>query len=100
MKMIQRIVAVAFVLSCSPLANAAEIKILCSNGIKAVVEELVPQYERATKHKGAVPFEPSELIKKGINPGEPFELAVLTTTLIDEEIKAGKLASESRTILA
>ena len=100
MNMIQRVVAVVFVLACASLANAAEIKVLCSNGIKAVVEELVPQYERATKHKVTLQFEPSALLKKRIDAGEPFDLAVLTTTLIDEEIKAGKLASDSRTILA
>ena len=31
-------------------ARAAEIKVLCSNGIKAVMEELIPQFEQATKH--------------------------------------------------
>ena len=35
------------------VARAAEIKVLCSNGIKAVMEELIPQFEQATKHKVA-----------------------------------------------
>src|SRR5438034_2089272 len=100
MKMIQRIVVVVFVVSCAPLAHAAEIKVLCSNGMKAVIEELVPRFERATTHKVTLQFEPSALLKKRIDAGEPFDLAVLTTTLIDEEIKAGRLASDSRTILA
>ena len=31
--------------------SAAEINVLCSNGLKAVVDELVPQFEQKTGHK-------------------------------------------------
>ena len=30
---------------------AEEITVLCSNGLKAVIEDLVPKFERETKHK-------------------------------------------------
>src|SRR5262249_49344910 len=32
--------------------------------------------------------------------GEPFDLVIMTTTLVDEEIKAGKLSNDSRTFIA
>jgi molybdate transport system substrate-binding protein len=100
MKPIHRLVFAAFALALASTANAAEIKVLCSNGIRAVVDELVPKFERTTGHKVALTFEPSTLLKKRIDAGEPFDLTVLTTALVDEEIKAGKLALDSRTILA
>ena len=81
-------------------ARAAEIKVLCSNGLQAVVDELVPQFEQKTGNKVVLKFEPSTQIKKRIDAGEPFDLAVMTTPLIDEEIKAGRLAADSRTIIA
>jgi molybdate transport system substrate-binding protein len=98
--MIQRLVAVVFVLSCASLANAAEINVLCSNGLKAVVEELAPKFEQQTGHKLLLKFEPSTLIQKRIEADDPFDLAVMTTPLIDQEIKAGKLLPGSRTIIA
>ena len=54
----------------------------------------------ATKHKVTLQFEPSTQLKKRIDAGEPFDLVVLTPALIDEVIKAGKVAPGSRTVLA
>ena len=45
-------------------------------------------------------FEPSTQIQKRIEAGEAFDLAVMTTPLIDQEIKAGRLAADSRAIIA
>ena len=87
-------------LSTTGTANAAEIKVLCSNGIKAVIDELLPRFERATGHKVVLTFEPSTQLKKRIDAGEPFDLTVLTPALIDVEIKGGKIASDSRTVIA
>ena len=41
---------IPILLTQTSVASAAEVKILCSNGLKAVVEELVPQFEQATPH--------------------------------------------------
>ena len=81
-------------------ASAADIKVLCTNGVSAVVDELIPQFERTTGNKVTIQFEPSTQLRKRIDAGEPFDLVIMTTTLIDEEIKAGKLAADSRTFIA
>ena len=59
-----------------------------------------PQFEQKTGHKVVLKFEPSTQIQKRIEAGEAFDLAVMTTALIDQEIKAGRLAADSRTIIA
>ena len=82
------------------LANAAEIKVLCSNGIKAVMEELVPQFEQATRHKILIRYGLSAALKRQIEAGEPFDIAVLTPPLIDDLVKQGKIAGDTRTTLA
>jgi molybdate transport system substrate-binding protein len=81
-------------------AQAAEVTVFCSNGLKAVVDELAPQFEQKTGHKLVLKFEPSTQIQKRIEAGEPFDVAVMTTALIDSEIKAGRLAADSRAIVA
>jgi molybdate transport system substrate-binding protein len=70
----------------------ADITVLCSNGMKAVVEELVPQFERETKHHVAIRYGVSAVLKREIDGGEPFDLAILTPALIDDLIKQGTIA--------
>ena len=40
----------------SSTAHAAEIHVLCSNGFKAVMEDLAPQFERATANMVRVTY--------------------------------------------
>jgi molybdate transport system substrate-binding protein len=89
-----------FVLGQAGVANAAEIKVLCSSGIKAVVEDLVPRFERKTKHKVVVTYGLAVALKRQIDAGEPFDVAILTPQFIDEAIKGGKIAAETRTMIA
>src|SRR5437660_9157021 len=100
MKTLIRAFAVVTALGSATLTNAADIKVFCTNGVKAVVEELVPQFERTTGNKVVISFEPSTQIRKRIDAGEPFDLAMMTTTLIDEEVKAGRLLKNSRAFIA
>ena len=82
------------------VASAAEVKILCSNGLKAVVEELVPQFEQATTHKVVITYGVAAALKRQIEAGEPFDVAVLTPPLIDDLIKQRKIASDTRMVVA
>ena len=99
---IKRILGVLAVLALAASANAAEIKVLCTNGVKAVVDELIPQFERnnTSGDKVRIQFEPSTQLKKRIDAGEAFDLVIMTTALIEEEIAAGRLLEVSRTFIA
>jgi molybdate transport system substrate-binding protein len=81
-------------------AEAAEVKVLCSNGLRAVIQELISPFERATTHKVVIVFDPATALKKRIDAGEAFDLAVLTPGVIDDEIKAGRIGADSRTVIA
>jgi molybdate transport system substrate-binding protein len=82
------------------IAAAAEIQVLCSNGLKAVMEDLAPQFERATGHKVTVKYGLAANFKQQIEKGEPFDLAVLTPAALDDLIKQGKIAADSRASIA
>jgi molybdate transport system substrate-binding protein len=79
---------------------AAEITVLCSNGLKAVVEELVPQFERTTKHTVVVKYGLAAALKQRIENGEPFDVAFLTPSVMDDLVAHGKIAADSRTTIA
>jgi molybdate transport system substrate-binding protein len=78
------------------VANAAEVTMLCSNGIRAAMEELLPQFEQATGHAVAIRYGLSAVLKREIEAGEPFDLAVLTPPLVDDLIEQGRIAGDSR----
>ena len=90
----------AMVLTQSLVTGATEIKVLCSNGIREVMRDLIPQFEKATGNKVAVTFGLSAALKRQIDGGEPFDLAILTPSLIDDLVKRGTVAADSRTTLA
>ena len=95
-----RIAAVVAMLALATSASAADLHILCTNGIRAVVEDLRPKFEQQTGDRIVIMYEPSSQLRKRIDAGEPFDLAMLTTALIDDAIKAGKLTADSKTFLA
>jgi molybdate transport system substrate-binding protein len=92
--------AIAIVLAETSAARAAEIKVLCSNGFKAVMEELAPRFERAGQHKIVVRYGLAAALKQQIEAGEAFDLAILTPAAIDDLIGGHKIAADSRTTLA
>lgn len=82
------------------LAQAAEIKVLSTVAVKAVVEELGPQFERQTGHKLAVTFGVANTMKRQIEAGERFDVAIMTAPVADDLIKQGKIVAATRTDLA
>ena len=91
---------VAIVMLHGTAIRAEEIRVLSSVGIKAVVEVLAPQFERATSHKVTPVFDLAVALKARIEGGAPFDVAILTPALLDELISKGKIASASRTEVA
>jgi molybdate transport system substrate-binding protein len=99
-KTLTRAFIAVITLALSTVASAADLKVFCTNGVKAVVEELIPRFERDSGDKVVLQFEPSTQLRKRIDAGEPFDLVIMTTTLVDDEIKAGKLSNDGRTFIA
>ncbi|HUQ86384.1 MAG TPA: substrate-binding domain-containing protein [Vicinamibacterales bacterium] len=86
-------------LAASPAA-AQSLTVLSSNATKALIEELAPQYEKATGQKVAVRFDNSAALRARIEKGETFDVAVLTTSVVSDLAVAGKLAADSRVDIA
>jgi molybdate transport system substrate-binding protein len=78
-------------------ANCAELKIFGSRVTKMIMSELGPQFERASGYTPVVTADVAAVMKRRIESGEPFDLAVLVDFQADELIKAGKLVAETRT---
>ena len=76
-------------------AQGGEVHILVSNGVKAVVDELKPQAERAIGHPLSIEFGTTTGLKQKIEAGENFDATFLTSDAIADLVKSGKLAGSS-----
>jgi molybdate transport system substrate-binding protein len=75
-------------------AQTAEIKVLSSNALKTVLEDLGPKFEKATENKLAITFGTAAELKVAIEKGAAVDVAILTDGGVDDLIKQGKLASK------
>jgi molybdate transport system substrate-binding protein len=89
-------VFVAALFVAASTAQAAELRVLSGNGAKAAVQELCKQFERATGNTIKLHFEVNADLKKKIEAGETFDVAVLNPPVIDALIKDGRLVAGSR----
>src|SRR5438105_12430927 len=67
-------------------AQAAEITVLSSNGVKTVLKELGPQFEKVTRHKLVFHFSTAAELKAQIEKGAAFDVTILTAAAIDDLI--------------
>src|SRR5215813_8861327 len=82
--------------------NTSEIKVLSVTaiGLMAMMEQIAPEFERATGHKVAVTFGLAPDLRKRIDDGETFDVIILGPSSIDELTKQGKVAAGMRTDFA
>jgi len=76
--------------------ETAEVKVLCASAMRPVMKELGPRFERATGHQLMIQFDVVGALKHQIDAGERFDVAILTTSLIDDVVKEGKIAAGTR----
>ncbi len=79
--------------------RAAEIKVLSGNGARAAVAELCAQFERASGHKVTIRFEVNPQVKRKIEEGEDFDVAILNPPVLDDLIRQGKIVADTRAVI-
>src|SRR5262252_3418481 len=81
---------------CGDLGNAAEVKVFSSPALRGVVSDIGRQFEGATGHRLVAEFEVFAVLKRRIDAGEAFDIAILSPALIDDLIKLRKIAEDTR----
>src|ERR1700753_3693523 len=81
-------------------AEAAELKLLEGNALNAVMDELGPQFEKATGNKIVATLGTSAQIKAKVESGDPFDAALLAKATLEELSKAGKFAPSPQAAIA
>jgi molybdate transport system substrate-binding protein len=83
------------------VARAAEIKVLSTVAVKAVMEELIPRFERSSGHAVSIEFGTSAALRRQIDAGGRFDVFIVTPPeTIDDLIQQDKVATGTRTDFA
>jgi len=81
-------------------AEAAEIKVLIVGALQPALHELGPRFERETGHKLAIQYSVVGKLKGRIEGGEGFDVAILTTPIMEDLAKQGKIGADTRANIA
>ena len=88
---VSRLAAVAaFIIASLTYASAAEIKVFSTVGVKHVLEELTPTFEKVSGHKLNIIWGTGASLAKRMHDGEQADVAILTRQGLDSVLKDGK----------
>ena len=81
-------------------AEAAEIKVLSTVGMQPATPELIAQFERATGHRIAVTYGLAAVLKNKFLEGAPADVLILTSPIVEDLAKQGKVVAGSKVDIA
>jgi molybdate transport system substrate-binding protein len=96
LKRTQIVFGTALLLLCGGAVEGAEVRVLAPTTVRPVINALSPQFESMTGHKVVVGYDVAPAIKRQIESGVGFDLAIVTRPLMDDLIKQGKILVEMR----
>ena len=91
-------VAILAVWNCDAV-RAAEVTLIAPGGIRAAVQQMIPNFERATGHKVKATFGSGGGTKQQVIRGEPFDVPIVQLPL-EPVITSGHVVAASETPLA
>ncbi len=74
-----------------------DIKVLSTHAVEEVLRELGPSFERASGARLAIDYDPANALKRKIEDGIAFDVAIVTRPVIDALGQRGKIVRESCT---
>jgi molybdate transport system substrate-binding protein len=82
------------------VARAAEITVLTAGAMRGVVDALVPEFERQSGSRVRLDNATAGVLRKRIEEGEAFDVAIITSTVLAALAAEGKVVPGSVTALA
>ena len=76
--------------------NPAEIRVLSTHAALDVLSELAPKFERARGCRLSVGYDPAKAVKRQIESGAAFDVAIVTRPVFDDLAAQGKLLAQTR----
>ena len=94
-----RLAAVAaLLLAQATWAGAVEIKVFSTVGLKSVLEELIPQFEKSSGHRLNMTWSTAALLTKRVESGEQADALLLIKNNVETLLKDGKVMPGTETL--
>jgi molybdate transport system substrate-binding protein len=75
---------------------SAEIRVLSTHAALDVLDALGPKFARASGHRLSIGYDPAKAIKRRIDGGAAFDVAIVTRPVFDALVAEGRLLPETR----
>ena len=92
--------AALILLARATTTEAAEIKVMSANGMREVMEDLGPKFERLTGHRLRIVFATVGVIVQRLQGGETADVVAIPRQGIDRLVKDGTANGDTVTVLA
>jgi len=73
----------------------SEVQVLSTHAVEAVLRALSPQFRRASGQRLAIRYDPANALKRAIENGAGFDVAIVTRAVIDELAGQGMVLRET-----
>jgi molybdate transport system substrate-binding protein len=81
-------------------SDAAEFNIAAGGAMRAVLQELVPLFEKSSGHRLTVEYGTVAKVAEKVTNGEPIDVAILTKPPLDKLVNSGRITGDEVTRLA
>jgi ABC-type molybdate transport system substrate-binding protein len=71
--------------------GAAELKVLSTEAMRPMLQELAPAFEAASKHKLVIAFAPDADVEKTVASDDTIDIAILTKARIDKLVSSARI---------
>src|SRR6266516_782046 len=92
MKQLVLVLVVAAVVGMSPMARAAELRVIAGGSMTASLNALTPEFEKATGHKLSTHFDSTPNIIARINSDTPFDVVVVPVDVFKDAAAKARFA--------
>jgi molybdate transport system substrate-binding protein len=75
-------------------------KVMCSNSMRAVMDRLIPEFERTSGSKVEITYDPAKRMMNRIRAGEAADVVIIGSGAIDELAQEGLIVADTRVVLA
>jgi molybdate transport system substrate-binding protein len=76
------------------MAEAAELKVIAGGSMTAPLNQLSPEFEKATGHKLSIHFDSTQNIIARVNSGTPFDVVVVPVDVFKDAAARARVAPE------
>lgn len=96
----QAVVAIFALMASCASASGADVVVMAGSAMSGPFSELLPQFERASGHKIVIQYGATGSFQSQIEAGQPVDLVIFGSAGVDDLIKKGKAAADTRVDIA